>query len=279
MILSGKAFRHCFNVDHSGIVGPKASTKLFYGGSMNPHLVFASGILLPQKLAGLSYFKGLADYYPADTTLFPPVSVLGSVESRAQELADAIARRFPNGQIHVIAHSMGGLDARCLLAKNLNGLANKGRIVSLSTISTPHHGTPVADVLLGHPMGLELPFSGFLAQFANANAHALVDLTTSGAPGFAEKDPVSGINYFAYAGSGLGSPILFPTKILIESSQGSNDGIVSVRSATWPADLAESPWNEADHFAEIGYDLSRLDLTTQFDFRGAIARIVARATA
>jgi triacylglycerol lipase len=173
---------------------------------------------------------------------------------------------------------MGGLDVRCLLAENLNGLADKDRIVSLSTISTPHRGSPVADVLLGHPMGLEFPFSALLAQFANANAHALLDLTTTGAPGFTQKDPVPGINYFAYAGSGLVSALLFSTHVLIESSEGPNDGMVSVQSATWPAKLAEGAWNDADHFAEIGYDLNRPDLTTQFDFKGAIARVVAQAT-
>jgi triacylglycerol lipase len=200
------------------------------------------------------------------------------VALRAQELANQIAKKFPTGQIHVIAHSMGGLDVRCLLAENLNGLADKDRIVSLSTISTPHRGSPVADVLLGHPMGLEFPFSALLAQFANANAHALLDLTTTGAPGFTQKDPVPGINYFAYAGSGLVSALLFSTHVLIESSEGPNDGMVSVQSATWPAKLAEGAWNDADHFAEIGYDLNRPDLTTQFDFKGAIARVVAQAT-
>ena len=244
---------------------------------MSSNLVFASGVLVPQKLAGFQYFRDLADVYPATTSLFPPVSVLGSVEVRAQELADRITEKFPTGQIHVIAHSMGGLDARCLLAKNLNGLADPGRIVSLSTISTPHHGSPVADLLLGHPMGLDRPFSELLVQFANA--HALLDLTTTGAPGFREKDPVESINYFAYAGSGLGSVLLFPTHLLIEKSEGPNDGMVSVQSATWPANLAEPAWNGADHFAEIGYDLNRLDLTTPFDYKAAIARIVARAIA
>jgi triacylglycerol esterase/lipase EstA (alpha/beta hydrolase family) len=245
---------------------------------MNPNLVFASGVLIPQKLTGLAYFKDLANVYPAATTLFPPVSVLGSVQLRAQELADRITNKFPAGQIHVIAHSMGGLDARCLLAKNLNGLADKGRIISLSTISTPHRGSPVADVILGHPIGLEFPFSGFLAQFINVNAHALLDLTTAVAPGFAEKDPVPSVTYFAYAGSGLGSALLFPTHVLIENSEGENDGMVSVQSATWPGNLTEPAWNGADHFAEIGYDLNWPDLATPFDFKGAIARVVTRAT-
>src|SRR5580658_6447953 len=88
------------------------------GRCMNPNLVFASGVLVPQQIAGLDYFKGLAAIYPEETTLFPPVSVLGSVQSRALELAARIDGKFKTGEVHIIAHSMGGLDARCLLAQN-----------------------------------------------------------------------------------------------------------------------------------------------------------------
>jgi triacylglycerol lipase len=244
---------------------------------MAANLVFASGVLVPQRIAGLDYFNGLSSQYPADTTLFPPVSVLGSVELRAQELAAQINAKFPTGEVHIIAHSMGGLDARCLLARNLLGLAGGGRVVSLSTISTPHHGSPVADLLLGEPAGLEFPFSNLLAQFAAVHAHALLDLTTTGAPGFKERDPVSGVRYFAYAGAGLASPLLFPTHVYIESREGANDGVVSVNSATWPSQLAEPVWN-TDHFGEIGYDLSVPGLATPFPFFSTIARVVQRAT-
>ena len=243
---------------------------------MEPNLVFASGVLVPQKIGGLEYFRGLSGIYPEKTTLFPPVSVLGSVGLRAQELADRIVKRFPAGAVHIIAHSMGGLDARCLIARNLNGLAK--RVVSLSTISTPHHGSRIADLLLGHPTGLEFPFRDFLAQFASANAHALVDLTTSGAPGFIERDPLPGIRYFCYAGAGVKSALFFAPHVLIQATDGDNDGLVSVQSATWPTNLAEAPWADADHLAEVGYDLNRPDLATQFDYCGAIGRIVRRAT-
>src|ERR1017187_2770711 len=166
---------------------------------MSPNLVLASGVLVPQRLAKLDYFKGLPALYPPETTLFAPVSPLGSVELRAQQLAERIARKFPAGAVHVIAHSMGGLDVRCLLAKNLSGLASGGRVVSLSTIATPHHGSPVANLLL---VGLEFPFQAILGQFVDLEAHALIDLATGGAPGFREQDPVPGVRYFAYAGAG-----------------------------------------------------------------------------
>ena len=45
-------------------------------------------------------------------------------------------------------------ERRMALAKNLNGLAAPGRVVSLSTISTPHNGSPVADFLVAPDPGL-----------------------------------------------------------------------------------------------------------------------------
>ena len=243
---------------------------------MTPNLVFACGVLLPQKLFGFEYFKGLQQIY--HNALFPPVSGLGSVTARAQQLADQIAVKFPAGPVHIVAHSMGGLDARCLLARNLNGLANPGRVASLSTISTPHHGSPVADLLLGDPLGLEFPFQNFLAQFFRANPNALMDLTTTNAPGFKEKDPVNGVRYFSYAGAGLDSALLFPTHMYIAGREGNNDGMVSVKSASWPGNLSDPAWTAADHFAEIGYDLNKPDFTTAFDYQNAYAHVVARAT-
>jgi triacylglycerol esterase/lipase EstA (alpha/beta hydrolase family) len=71
------------------------------------------------------------------------------VQQRAEALAAQVAARFPNGKVHIIAHSMAGLDARYLLSHNLQSLANPGRVASLSTVATPHCGSPVADLLVG----------------------------------------------------------------------------------------------------------------------------------
>jgi hypothetical protein len=124
------------------------------------NLVFANGFLFPQKLLGGNhYFRNLPEKFP--DALFPEVPVAGTVEARAQALAGQIAQRFPSGELHIIAHSMGGLDARFLLSRNLQGLANPGRVISLSTIATPHHGSPVADLLVGSK-----PYSTYARRFA-----------------------------------------------------------------------------------------------------------------
>jgi hypothetical protein len=63
------------------------------------------------------------------------------------------------------------------------------------------------------------------------------------------------------------------------ADQRENDGLVSVASAQWPStQLAEPAW-PADHLAEVGYDLDRPGAKPQFDYLGAISRVVDRALA
>jgi len=81
------------------------------------------------------------------------VSPYKGVPARAAELAarvDAAQRECSQkpgcdaSKVHIIAHSMGGLDSRYLISK----LGYGDRVASLTTISTPHRGSAIADVLL-----------------------------------------------------------------------------------------------------------------------------------
>jgi len=244
------------------------------------NLVFASGFLAPQRILAVDYFRDLPAQYP--DALFPNVPVDGRICDRAPELARQIQARFPTGEIHIIAHSMGGLDSRFLLTKNLHGLAD--RIVSLSTISTPHRGSPVADAVLGLLPGIDAePVRMLLDRFASLGSGALDDLTTRAAVKFNQENPdLPHVRYLSYFGSGHISLALRPTSDLMRScgatqEQKINDGVVSLHSARWPADLVEPAW-PADHLAQIGHDLDCLDLVSSFDHKKAFARVAERAT-
>jgi pimeloyl-ACP methyl ester carboxylesterase len=104
------------------------------------NIVFTSGFLIPQRILGIDYFSGL-DRHIRETSnhvpFFPEVVPIASSDGRAADLAKQISARFPVGPIHIVAHSMGGLDSRIVIGKNLNGLGKPGRIVSLTTLSTP----------------------------------------------------------------------------------------------------------------------------------------------
>src|SRR6185369_6230360 len=82
---------------------------------------------------------------------------------RAEALAGCV-RALPSRKVNILAHSMGGLDARFAIARL--GLAD--RVASLTTVATPHRGTALADLgkglvggRLGHALGrLGVPLDG-----------------------------------------------------------------------------------------------------------------------
>ena len=68
---------------------------------------------------------------------------------RAHEIApqlDAILQRTGKRKVNLVAHSQGGLDARVLASPH--GLAYGDRIASVTTVSTPHRGSSIADLAL-----------------------------------------------------------------------------------------------------------------------------------
>jgi len=89
----------------------------------------------------------------------------GSIERSALALKRAIDAGIGGGRIDLVAHSLGGLVARCYLQL----LGGARRVDRLITLGTPHHGTHAANFI---PSGLVrqlLPESPFL-QHLNAQS-------------------------------------------------------------------------------------------------------------
>ena len=106
-------------------------------------IVLAHGYLGFGTLGPLNYFNNVASILQAAgaTHVFAPdVPPKGTLQARSAQLAQAIGDHFHDQKVHVVAHSMGGLDARSLIA---GGATN---IASLTTLGTPFRGTLVADV-------------------------------------------------------------------------------------------------------------------------------------
>ena len=71
----------------------------------------------------------------------------GSIESNAEmlkETVDKILKETGKEKVNIIAHSKGGLDSRYMIWKYDYG----NKVASLTTISTPHHGAVLADMIL-----------------------------------------------------------------------------------------------------------------------------------
>ena len=241
------------------------------------NLVFASGFLVPQHVLGVAeYFRGLREHIEAagqHTAIFPAVPPVGTSAARAQALAAQIQEHFPSGEVHIIAHSMGGLDSRVLIDKNLHGLSDPGRIKSLTTISTPHRGSAVADRLAGPRPNDERRMLYDLLSHAVAQAGidtgALGNLTTqeaSATPDVAQSHPY--IRYRSYFASGrphdlpleLPTCVAFvPTHKYIQLITGQeNDGMVALDSAKY-GEFQQTFW-QCDHADAVGHNLDPVDL-------------------
>lgn len=194
----------------------------------------------------VAFFRGVPKTYRALglKAVFPRVSNLASIERRAGDLANFIARENLE-RVILVGASMGGLDARYCTSR----LDREGRVCAVVSIGTPHRGSPVAErVLKGRWPGR------FLAP-----ATAL-DLATSSSERFnAEVTDRPGVQYFSYAGVRPRTELpvwMRPMGRCVEQAEGANDGLVSERSATWGRFLGSV---RADHFELVGWSLGLRD--------------------
>lgn len=195
------------------------------------------------------YFNGVAAHLRNSeiNVMAPTISPLQSIEDRGKELAQRL-ENLPEGRIDIIAHSMGGLDARYIL-HHYPDIAK--RITSLTTIGTPHHGSAVADMVHSSAgIFYKLAFPFLLKQVA-----ALVDLTTEKAEEFNAKTPDrDGVHYMNIAGvaPSYSQQHLLKLAAWIGQLSGPNDGVVLRTSAQFKGHEYLGEW-PVDHFGEIGW--------------------------
>lgn len=82
----------------------------------------------------------------------------GSIEGLALKLKRTLDSAVGGGRIDLVAHSMGGLVARCYLQL----LGGARRVDRLITLGTPHHGTHAANFIPAALVRQILPESPFL---------------------------------------------------------------------------------------------------------------------
>ncbi len=221
------------------------------------------------EIGAYTYFYGVADRLTAQGFLVYTASLdpYNSVQVRSEQLAEQIDGFLEAGRaerVNLIAHSQGGLDAR----RAISSLGYADRVASLITISTPHQGTPIADVALGLLPGFAedvlawfLEWLGATVVGSESDAIASFEsITTSYVQDeFNPANPdAAGVAYISYAGKtcplGLTCgdacdvEIRFAYYILLAVA-GANDGMIPVESAKWGDYRGEIP---ADHFDEIG---------------------------
>ncbi|SRR5579871_3223085 len=210
------------------------------------HGMLATTMLRMQIPEDTNYYSHLRPFLRERgiEALYPNVEPTGGVVARAEQLRDLI-RHWTGEPVNIIAHSMGGLDARYLITH----LGMADRVASLTTIAAPHHGTSVADWFCLN-FRQRVPLLLTLEAFG-INVDGFRDCRTDICRTFNERTPnAPGVRYFSYTASvpsSRVSPLLRRAWNILTPAEGLNDGLVSVRSAVWGEVIGTL---SVDHFVQ-----------------------------
>jgi len=172
----------------------------------------------------------------------------GSIEDSAANIKrkiESILAETNSKKVNIIAHSKGGLESRYMISSL--GMADK--VASLTTISTPHHGSVMVEKLASVPDWLYKGFSEVMNVFFGLHVfglkgdedpdfyHGSQSLLPAYMTEFNAKNPnKKGVYYQSFAGA-MNEPksdiILSVTSYIGNKLEGENDGMVAVDSAKW----------------------------------------------
>ena len=204
--------------------------------------------------------RGVMAYAPN----VPPYNPVPDRASIWKQRIEHVLEETGAEKVNLIAHSMGGLDARYLITP----LEFGDRIASLTTIASPHHGSSIAAFLLEQPDTLR----DWLSELANWMGtqvmreveadflKTVTELTPEHVckefnPSVPDHPGVKYGSYSACAGKNTNtgiSPFLRPLNYILYNREGENDGFVSVESARWGDHHGTI---KADHGQQLGLNM------------------------
>ncbi len=195
------------------------------------------------------------------TAFAPNITPYHSIKVRADDwkrIIRIILKKTHAKRINIIAHSMAGLDTRYLITK-----MDMGKYVNtLTTISTPHHGTSLAEWGLKAPAKVRNILIDMFNWMGN-NVYpkmqsdvwaAIQELTREYVENeFNNEVPDdSNVTYYSYS-SACGketeasiSRFLAPLNNYIYDKEGVNDGFVSEQSAHWGTHVCVTSLSHTD---------------------------------
>jgi triacylglycerol lipase len=272
------------------------------------------GFVLAHGLAGSvdSFDPAIVTALQADGfyVLRDAVPPIDSVAHRAASLAtqvDTFITANKLDHVHIIAHSMGGLDSRYLISS----LHYDGKIASLTTLGTPHRGSPLADIALGLTSSIAASAEDAILALTDILGPgidsadvdlALTDLAEATAPAFNAANPdAAGVTYYSYAGystlfgvrnfnasdlcstTGVATPkpSSLPGELQLTGPivgglwLRPHDGVVPIDSATWTGFLGCIPADHLDMTRAGSKDAADLDLDLVPFYRQIAARAAA----
>ncbi|ORY00513.1 alpha/beta-hydrolase, partial [Basidiobolus meristosporus CBS 931.73] len=192
------------------------------------HGLYGFDKLGPDSLPFLQvhYWKGIKEALErlGAQVIITGVSRTGDIRNRAEAIHRQLELVAAGGSVNLVAHSMGGLDCRYLIT---HLKPQKYKVKSLTTLCTPHRGSPFMDwcrdqfgvgFLLDEPAYANLT-TDYCRKYFNPNTPDSPDVA-----------------YFSYGAQAKSIPWVSPlwfTRSVIMDQEGINDGLVSLGSARW----------------------------------------------
>ncbi|TFY78332.1 hypothetical protein EWM64_g5680 [Hericium alpestre] len=186
----------------------------------------------------VTHWRGIKEVLEAigAEVLITRVPATSSPVDRAKVLEKKVEEVYAGRKVHLIGHSMGGLDCR-YMTTNLH--SHTFSVLSVTTIATPHRGSVFADHFLDAVGRTRLPQVLSLLDLlpnGGGDGKAFESLTVENMRKFNEETPnLEGVRYFSWGAvynPGLIDTWKYPHSVVLEK-EGPNDGLVSVQSAKW----------------------------------------------
>jgi len=216
----------------------------------------------------LHYFRGIASHLQAHgfEAFKSSVGFADPLPVRAAQLAAEVERilvESGHAKVHIIGHSMGGLDTRHMLVY-VPGMADK--VASLTSIGTPHNGTSFANYGLLHGGETAIEVAREVVDFGGFETLTLAERQAFNEAARHE-EASNPVVYRVYASAQTRDKLFGPLQRpydIIAAQEGDNDGLVSMQSQLWTSQLVADdgtvkPVHQfrfplpADHLNEIGW--------------------------
>ncbi len=232
-------------------------------------LVLAHGAFGFDKLGFIGYWGGADQHlrqqgYEVYVTQVEPIASSEMLRGPAlTKQIKCILQETKNSKVNIIGHSQGGIDARVVAHLIPSSVA------SVTTLSTPHRGTMLSDVIAGNSLNLAAPLvnaiaNGYAALVGAPSGDANVviqaqELSEANAEVLSQRFPIlPHIKYYSWAGRtgrtifsdkddqacaggvypnpdkrDLVNPSLLFGYSVLRNQRGGNDGLVTIESSKW----------------------------------------------
>lgn len=217
-------------------------------------------------------FRGIVDFLRQQglTVYVTNQDGVGAIATNAAQIKAEILRILEKEnceKVNLIAHSKGGVDARYMISC----LDMADRVASLTTLSTPHHGSGLSAKLLKMPPFLAKIIAFFVDTFFRLCKDASPDilrlgneLTQDAMVEFNRSAPNMKDVYYQSFSSTVPHKKAFlrfiPYQISRFCEQDDTDGMVSVTSSKW-GNYRGSVGESTDHFQMVGIYGTKRKLT------------------